>query len=347
MYKDELVQSFTDMLNKFFEEKLMEATNDTEAEKITDKLKKLDVVEMYNNYLDGITKESIENVKSNMYKDVLSFRADEQEFLAKQEQKWYKAFASSETLYIIVVQSLHQYSEFLDKLTDEEKAPKVWELTALRHIHGRALQQYLEVITLMKNGFADGAYARWRSMYELAIISSFISKYGEKVAEAFVKASSTNDRYDWAKASGIFSNKKKHINFSDIQKNCDIDSPEWRAQYDLANKTVHASPQGTFNRLGIMGSKKVIPIGRSDYGITTPAEHSALSLFQITTLYFSVFSCSKSVIMLRTMRKFIDIIREQYFKTHDELFPDDKPLWEDGMLDNKDLSHYKEDEKES
>ena len=40
------------------------------------------------------------------------------------------------------------------------------------HIHGRALQQFLEIIILMKNGFADGAYASWRSVFEL-IITNF------------------------------------------------------------------------------------------------------------------------------------------------------------------------------
>lgn len=86
------------------------------------------------------------------------------------------------------------------------------------------MQEFLEIITLMKNGFADGAYARWRSMYELSIISSFIIQYGENVAKKFYEASETDDRYEWARESKIFSTKKKHITFNDIQKACDINS---------------------------------------------------------------------------------------------------------------------------
>lgn len=62
----------------------------------------------------------------------------------------------------------------------------IHKYTALKYIHGRGLQQFLEIITLMKNGFADGAYSRWRSLYELNIIASFISEYGEEIAEAYI-----------------------------------------------------------------------------------------------------------------------------------------------------------------
>ncbi|TKX50421.1 hypothetical protein EXE49_07160 [Halorubrum sp. ASP121] len=39
---------------------------------------------------------------------------------------------------------------------------------------------------LLKGGFADGAFARWRSLYELAITSSFISQHGNETAESFL-----------------------------------------------------------------------------------------------------------------------------------------------------------------
>ena len=60
----------------------------------------------------------------------------------------------------------------------------------------------------MKNGFADGAYSRWRSLYELNIIASFISKYGEEVAEAYISSHNTEDRYEWARACGEFCPKR-------------------------------------------------------------------------------------------------------------------------------------------
>lgn len=333
MAKDELEEMFFNMLEKNVRKKLESAKSAEEEKEIIDKVEKIDIEELFTNFLQELSTEAFENMKTNMYEDVMIFRAEEQEFIAIQEQKWCRAFVASEALYIMVVQTVEYYRDYVNNLDEDIKKDKIWRFTALMHIHGRAMQQYLEITTLMKNGFADGAYARWRSMYELAIIASFINKYGEKVAKAFVEASCTDDRYEWARESGIFSENKKYINFSDIQKSCDIDSPQWRKQYDLANKTVHASPQGTFNRLGIMGSNKVISIGRSDYGITIPAEHSAISLAQITSVFLGLFSCTKMIIALRGINNWIDVIREIYFKSHDEIFPDDEPLWEDGMLD--------------
>lgn len=335
MVKDELMELFTNELMNQVKEKLEVAESDEKAREIINKFEKLDITEMYTNFLKELSKEAVENMKVNMYEEVMSFRADEQEFIARQEQKWYRAFVSSETLYIMVLQAAEAYINYVSELDDNEKESRTWEFLAMQHIHGRAMQEYLEIITLMKNGFADGAYARWRSMYELSIISSFISEHGEKVAKAFVEASETDDRYEWARASGVFSDNKKYITFNDIQKKCDINSPAWIKQYDLANKTVHASPQGTFGRLCNMGDENVIPVGRSDYGITTPAEHSAISLVQITTMFFSIFSFSNIVIAMKGISDWINVIREIYFKTHDEVFPDDEPLWEDGMLDEK------------
>ena len=88
----------------------------------------------------------------------------------------------------------------------------------MQHIHGRAFAGILEIITLMKNGFADGAYARWRSMYELSIISSIYHAIWRKCCKKFYEASETDDRYEWARESKIFSTKKNTLHLM-IYKN--------------------------------------------------------------------------------------------------------------------------------
>mgnify|MGYP007003805305 CR=1 FL=1 len=113
------------------------------------------------------------------------------------------------------------------------------------------VQIYLEVVCLNKNGFADGAYAKWRSLYELSIIATFIKKYGENVAKAFIKSANTEDRYEWAREADCFKDyNKKYITFSAIQDNCEIATKEWKKEYNFVNQLVHASPQGTMYRLG-------------------------------------------------------------------------------------------------
>ncbi|EPD3870784.1 DUF5677 domain-containing protein [Listeria monocytogenes] len=321
---DFLSKTFIDLLEK----KLEKAKSQEEADEIVKKFEDIDLSKIFVDIYDTMANNTTKYMRDTMHEEVMLFRADEQEFLSRQEQKWCKAFVASESMYIMVLEASESYLDFVHELPQEELREQKWTFTAMLHIHGRALQQFLEIITLMKNGFADAAYARWRSMYELTIISSFITEHGENVAKSFIESSETEDRYEWARASEIFSTSKKYISFNDIQKKCTINSTAWRYQYDLANKTIHASSQGTFARLGNMGEgENVIPVGRSDYGITTPAEHSAISLAQITCMFFTIHSSGDSLVAVKYVNNWIDVIREIYFKTHDVVFPNDKKLW--------------------
>lgn len=325
-----------DTFMELLEEQLVEAKTQEEANEIIKRFEELDLAKIFVDMYSRMADDTTSYMRDTMHEQVMMFRAEEQEFLSIQEQKWCKAFVASESMYIMVLEAAESYVEHVNELPQEELKNHYYTFTAMLHIHGRALQQFLEIITLMKNGFADGAYARWRSMYELTMISSFITSHGEQVAEAFIQSSETDDRYEWARASDVFSNSKKYISFNDIQNHCDINSKVWRHQYDLANKIIHASPQGTFARLSNMGTKNVIPVGRSDYGITTPAEHSAISLAQITTMFFTIHPSGDSVLAMKYTHNWIDVIREIYFKTHDSIFQDEEKLWDDNMISYED-----------
>ncbi|OOM06384.1 DUF5677 domain-containing protein [Clostridium saccharobutylicum] len=335
MVYDETSKMLKETFMQVIREKLEIAESTEQANEIIKKIEKIDLNDFYKKAYSDIADNAVKYMKDEMYKEVMFFRTQEQEFLARQEQKWCNAFVASEAMYIMVLEAAEAYSKYVDSLNEKEREGKTCRFTAMIHIHGRALQEFLEIITLMKNGFADGAYARWRSMYELTVISSFISKYGENVAKAYIDACDTQDRYEWARSSGIFSLDKKYISFNDIQRSCDINTTVWKNQYILANRTIHASSQGTFARLGNMRTENIIPVGRSDYGITTPAEHSAISLAQITTMFLGIFPYGDGVVAMKYINEWIDIIREKYFKTHDEVFPDDEPLWDEDIIKNK------------
>lgn len=156
-------------------------------------------------------------------------------------------------------------------------------------------------------------------MYELSVISSFIRKYGESVAAGFIEASDSQDRYDWAMGCGEFSENKRHVTFGDILKLCDMDADVWRENYTVANQTVHASPQGTFGRLGAQdGNKTDSP--RSGYGIAAPAIHSANTLALISSMLFSLFPEEKTMDKMSLAARWLDELIEAYCETHDSLF---------------------------
>ena len=329
--RGDLMTKFQNAILSALTEKIAEAKTEEDVRKIIERAKAFDIKKLFQDMIEMATNDTVLFMKETMFEEVMRFRADEQEFIARQERKWYRAFVASEALYIMTLEVAESYSKYVKSIKEEELSPKYWTYIVMKNIHGRALQEFLEIITLMKNGFADGAYARWRSMYELAVICSFISQHGEGVARKFYEASETDDQYDWAKESGAFPEKQKHIRFSDLRNACDISTDIWSQQYDLANKVVHASPQGTFGRLGDMGTYPVISAGRSDYGITVPGEHSAISLVQISSMFFTLFPQSDILVQLKSITQWIDVVREAYFKTHDEIFPEDEPLWSDEL----------------
>lgn len=265
--------------------------------------------------------DSVDFIEKIMYEKVLEERAYADEFLARQNQKWGKAFVTSEAMYICVLESAEAYTKYVVETHGQEVS---FMYHALRSIHARALQIYLEIVSLNKNGFADGAYARWRSMYELSIMSAFIKKYGEDVAKAFVQAADSDDRYEWARTASCFNtySTTKYVTFGAIQKNCELATKEWKREYDFVNQLVHASPQGTMYRLG--GDTAVaLPVGRTDYGMSISAMHAAISLSQITADFFTVFPHGDSAMAMNTFHKWVNKIEEYYKASEEECFEKD------------------------
>lgn len=245
--------------------------------------------------------------------------AEEQGFKSYFEENWSAAAKMSECFYVLIIRAYSVYTDYVSALNDEQKQGKQSVYTSLNELFKRASQQYMEILTLVKNGFSDGAFARWRSMYELSVISSFIQKYGETVAEKFIEASESQDRYDWAMECGEFSPNKRHVTFGDIQKLCDIDADVWRENYTVANQTVHASPQGTFGRLGSQDDKATGSL-RTGYGIAAPAIHSANTLALIASMLFSVFPEEETMDKMSLAAKLLDELIEAYCDIHEKLF---------------------------
>ena len=107
---------------------------------------------------------------------------------------------------------------------------------------------------LLRGGFADGAYARWRSLFELSIISEFICQNDEQVAKAFVDFVKTSEEkdYGWAKTAPCFASlkPKANVTFEMIRSQCTTIAGDWKKAYKESCQVVHASPLGTLGRMG-------------------------------------------------------------------------------------------------
>lgn len=275
----------------------------------------------YKALVEQVSDDSVKTIESIMYEKVIKERTFTDEFMARQNQKWGDGFVASDVLYICIIESAESYRDYVVEIYGQEVS---YLYHALANIHGRALQIYAEIMCLNKNGYADGAYARWRSLYELSVIAAFISENGEKVAESFVKSADKENGYEWARIAKSFRKYRTDwkVTFKSIQLRCKFIAKEWEKEYGFVNKLVHASPQGTMYRMGA-DTSRAIPIGRSDKGMAISAIHSAMSLVQITKCFFTVFPHGDSTVAVLTFHKWVDKIIEYYQSVEDSFSSDE------------------------
>ena len=320
MSEDFAVTIFNEVISDYVEKLKADGMAESEiAANLSDKKTE----QVLHNLITEISTDTVDYLETAMYEKVLIERARASEFLARNEQIWAKGFVASEAMYILVLDFAQEFNEYIKENFSEKVKELQFRYLALCEIHGRACQQFLEIIYLVKAGFADGAYARWRSIYELSVIAQFIKENDENTAQAYFEAADTDSgNHDWAKAAPCFA-QHKHVKFDNIQKQC-AKSQAWVDQYKLACKVVHASPQGTFGRLGRSSSaKRVIPVGHSDYGLAMPAVNSALALALISTFFFGLFPYGDSIAYIQIVTKWANIVRKHYEEIEAESFSHD------------------------
>jgi len=89
----------------------------------------------------------------------------------------------------------------LGNIVIEEEEPESEMLHGLMvRLHVRCCQVTTEIITLLENGLADGAMARWRTLHEIAIVMELLDQYGEPLAIRYldhqaVEAKTAMDQY--------------------------------------------------------------------------------------------------------------------------------------------------------
>ena len=265
----------------------------------------------------------VENFKNVMYPNILQERNTAKAFIANNiDSVWQEGFVASESMYLIVLEMASQFNAIFRELSPNETRGKEFRYYVLKELHGRACQQYLEILELLKGGFADGAYARWRSLYEICVIADFIQMNDDKVAKRYFEESfDDKGKNEWAKSAPCFSTYK-HVTLADIKKQCEFYGELWKDQYRLANKVVHASPEETFNRLGVSPDtrKRIIPVGRTNYGLASPAINSAISLCHITTFFFRLVTRGDTVVYIRALTKWVDYIQKVYLEIEKSCF---------------------------
>ena len=204
-------------INDLLEQWKKEGLSDSE---IIKKLDGCDFQGAYEHLTKAVREDSFSFFKEQMYEIAMEEKANAVEFIARQEQSWGKCFAASQTMYTMAVESAQEYSKFVsDNAGAQIVKEKQFTMLVLQHIHGRACQEFLEILYMLRLGFADGAYARWRSMFELCCNAKFIVTYGEQTAKKYYEQSDTEDqKYTWA--AGVTCNSGKKLGKKEAIQAC-------------------------------------------------------------------------------------------------------------------------------
>ncbi|AZH25661.1 DUF5677 domain-containing protein [Haloplanus aerogenes] len=244
-------------------------------------------------------------------------------FEERLHKRWGDAFNLFE--YLIILN--HQSGVALKQQLIENEVPEDDPLfSALMRLHARACQVAREVLSLMRTGYADGAFARWRALYEIAVSSRFIEKYGEDIARRFLEHKIVDDyreielyrdhreelgfapvpEEEWAALKERFESKVEEYGgvfktsygwaAPELDKNPsrrtiaeDVDLDRYEPFFAFASNTVHGGSKGTLFRMGLTEEtqSEVMLSGPSNTGFTDPAQFSALALVEVTDALLS------------------------------------------------------------
>lgn len=228
----------------------------------------------------------------------------------------------------------------------------------LTRLHARACQVTDEVICLLSAGFADGAIARWRTLFEIATVAFLISRFGEEMAERYLahdvvetyraamqlqeyaarigyepysesELKAFKENYDTAilkygrSFAGSYGWAAKQLNMNDPKLNDLIDQSEighLRPYYKMASHNVHSNPKGVLVKLGLYGNQSTVLLaGPSNFGLADPGNFTALSLTQISMALLGLSPTLDNVLCVQVMQALLGNIGKAFAQVHESV----------------------------
>lgn len=261
---------------------------------------------------DEVAKEIGKDLAKRAPKMLAQRRKDDDAFHARNFRRWREAFDLIETIWVCCEEMGRNFNQHF-RPTAVRTEDFVFE--AMTSIHAKSLLVTAEIICLMKGGFPDAALTRWRTLYELNVVATLISKQGPDLAlrylaHADVQAARDIDpsdleddeklreqvrrseyaiqqfgdelrkHYGWA----CKITDKQQPNFEHIEKLAE--KTEGRALYKHASQHIHSNHRLYDQLLGTSESDSpLILVGQSNSGMVGPLTLTAMSMVETTALY--------------------------------------------------------------
>lgn len=128
-------------------------------------------------------KQFLEGRKNNIQSALDENNERMHDFERRVNNYWRKPL---DLLDFFLVDSLEIGSNFNREMRVIAEQENDYVFLALTRFHAKACLIGQEIVTLMKQGYASGAHARWRSLHEITVTSLFIKKHGNEVAERYL-----------------------------------------------------------------------------------------------------------------------------------------------------------------
>lgn len=232
-------------------------------------------------------------------------------------KQWAKPLALYEDVMLAALDLGHKVAQ--KRVPDAKAAGKSVLFRVLITLHARACLVASEVLTLIRTGHGAGAYGRWRTLHEAAVVAAFVSRYGEDAALRFhyhaeieqlktakhMRELASNDPIatdaaiaqleqrrreliaefgtafgnDYGRAAKLVGNERPK--WRDIEKHAALDHA--RLHYRGSSNAVHSNSVGTMLNLRMQRGQLIAINSPSDDGLGTPGFSSLIPLLLITS----------------------------------------------------------------
>lgn len=274
--------------------------------------------DVLNEFLPQATDALYDSLAKRSSRMLREHRALRRGFVRRNRRRWREAFDLFERLIVISQETGDAINSALRPKAIEHN-DALFEVAVSNH--ARAVQIAREILALMTAGFPDGALARWRTLHEVAVISSFIANHGEQVARRYILHRRVvaykhaknymihhqranlqpidADVMDELRAESdrIVAEYRDEMNgdygwagrslenfrptFADIEAATKLD--HWRPRYKWASQNTHGAYQPPNSTLGTSeADRPLLLVGESNSGMTDPGHMAAISLVVAT-----------------------------------------------------------------
>ena len=279
-------------------------------------------------------------------------RTAQADFEARLRERWQDGLDRLEMLIIIAHEASEMYVEDFRREADSEGS---FLRDALVGVQCRACRTAREILCLMKSGYADGAFARWRALHEMAVTALFLVQHRGDTARRYLDHAAVNrwraaqeyqehcetlgyEPFSTEELDELKAGSDDVINrygppfcsdygwaahaigddrptFRKVEAN--LHMARWRPFFRLACQSVHAGSEALFFSLSATERMgAVLLAGASDAGLADPGHHTAISLTMTSVALLTSRPNLDGLVSCKCMLNLCDEIGEVFLQAH-------------------------------